>query len=81
MQQRGPAGDPRATSGPRNYLLICYKRAYFLRSLIFKKIVIVISSAALRTSAAHAIDFKTLPKNVSFPGKSSVRYKLLQEQI
>jgi hypothetical protein len=31
--------------------------------------VIPISSAALRTSSAHAIDFKALPQNVSFPGK------------
>jgi hypothetical protein len=35
-----------------------------------KKIVILISSAALHTSATHAIDFKNVSLNVSFPVKN-----------
>jgi hypothetical protein len=46
-----------------------------------KEIVILVSSAALSTSDTHAVGFKTLPLNVSFPGKNCVRYKLLQEQV
>jgi hypothetical protein len=50
--------------------------------MIWKKVVILISSVALRTSATHAIDFKTLPQDIiSFAGENCVRYKLLQEHI
>jgi hypothetical protein len=38
-----------------------YKLIYFLYSEGFKKKVILISPAVLRTSATHAIDFKILP--------------------
>jgi hypothetical protein len=40
----------------------------------------VTSLPAIRTSATHATDFKTLPLNLSFPGKNCDRYKLLQEK-
>jgi hypothetical protein len=40
----------------------------------FDKIMIIILSAALRTSASHAVA-------VAVPGKICVRFKLLQEQI
>jgi hypothetical protein len=43
------------------------------------KNAILITSAVLRKSATHATDFKTLPQNLSFPGKNYVRYKLVAE--
>jgi hypothetical protein len=43
--------------------------------------MILISSAALLTSATHATDFKTLPRNANFPGENCVGYKMLQGQI
>jgi hypothetical protein len=55
---------------------------YFIYSEGFEqKVVILISSAALRTSDTHSIDFRNLPPNESFPGRHCVRYKLLQEKI
>jgi hypothetical protein len=92
VEQGGQTDDPQATSGPRplvtrpaklfvNLLLVTISSFVFFTPKDVKKIVILISSAALRTSATHATDFKTLPQNVSFPGKNVVRYKLLQEKI
>jgi hypothetical protein len=60
----------RATAGPRQHVsrseklfvhLLLVTRSSFIFSEIFEKIVILISSAALRTSATHATDFKTVP--------------------
>jgi hypothetical protein len=70
MYQRGPTGGPRTTSGPRllvikpvkflNFVLVLLA---YLSSLLGKilKISILISTAALYTSATHATDFKTMP--------------------
>jgi hypothetical protein len=41
------------------------------------KVAFLNSSAALRTSATKAADFKILPRNVDFPDKNRLRYKLL----
>jgi hypothetical protein len=79
VYQCDPTGGSRATSGPRplvtrpaNLFVDLLLQPHLFSSLrrIGKNIVILISSAALRTSATHATDFKTLPFNVSFSGKN-----------
>jgi hypothetical protein len=49
--------------------------------MLWKKVMFLISSAALRTNATHTVDVEILPQNVSIPGKNCVRHKLLQDQI
>jgi len=54
---------PHPARDQRNRLVIWYgdyKLIYFLCSKYLKKITILISFAALRTSGTHVIDFKTL---------------------
>jgi hypothetical protein len=92
LAQHDATGSPQATYDTRRIvtrpaklflsLLIVTKAHPSLFSEGFEnKIVFTISSAALHTSATHAIDFKTLLQTVSFPGKNCVRYKVLREQI
>jgi hypothetical protein len=72
LAARGPhLAQDHMQPGPRNYLLSCCF-IYFIYSEGFEKIVIISSAA---------IDFKTLPLNISLPAKTCVRYKLLQEKI
>jgi hypothetical protein len=81
LKQRSTAGGLRATSSPRPQVMrhaklfvnLLQVTTSSLISLLenLKKIAILVSSDALRTSATH----------VSFPGSYSVSYKLLQEQI
>jgi hypothetical protein len=71
ISQRDPTGVPRATSGPRplvtrpaqlfvNLLLLATSSFIFFTPKDLKKVVILISSAALRTAATHVTDIKTL---------------------
>jgi hypothetical protein len=50
------------------YFVTCYYKFIFLTPKDLKN-VILIMSAALRTSVTHATDFKTLPKDTSFQVK------------
>jgi hypothetical protein len=43
--------------------------------------MILISSAALQTSATHATDFKTLPQNVQFPVKNCQIQAVAEENL
>jgi hypothetical protein len=87
----GSTGSPWDTSGPRslvtrptklfvNLLRVTTSLFIFFMLENLKKIVILILSAALCTSATHAILFKPWYKMYVFKVKC-VRYKLLQEQI
>jgi hypothetical protein len=71
IKQRGPTGGPRAASGPR--LQVTRQAKLFVNlSLV---------TMALRTSAKHAIGFKTLQSDGSLRDKNNLTYKLQQEQI
>jgi hypothetical protein len=43
--------------------------------------VILISSAAVPTSATHATNFDILPQNVSFPGKNCQIQAVVEENL
>jgi hypothetical protein len=92
--QCGRSGRLQATSGLRplvtrptqllvKLLLVAAARFIFFTLLwsIKEKNSDSISSVALHISVTHAIHLKSLPQNVSYPGKNCVRYKLLQEKI
>jgi hypothetical protein len=57
-----------------------YLNLFSFISRVWKKIMVLISSSALRTYTTHAIDYKAVPQDVSFPDEKFVRHKLLRKQ-
>jgi hypothetical protein len=75
----GQNGGPRAISNPRphvkklakllvNFLQVNTSSFSFFIQKHLKKEVILNPSAALRTNVMQAVDFQTIPQNISFPG-------------